>query len=89
MAQGASDVGGAGEGDFIDIRVGHDHRPGFAAAGDHVDHPWRQTGFGDDLGEEQGAQAGVGSWFEHHRVSHRNGGGDLPGQHQQAGNSRG
>ena len=45
--------------------------------------PGGRPGLGDDLGEEQGGQAGVGSRLEHHRVAHGDRRGDLPGQHQQ------
>ncbi len=45
--------------------------------------PGGKSGLGHDLGEEQGAQAGVGGGLEHHGIAHGDGRGDLPGQHQQ------
>ncbi len=62
-AQNLAHVGRAGKGDLVDILVVEDHAACFAAASHHVDHPRRQPGLGDDLGEEQRAQPRVRSRF--------------------------
>lgn len=52
-----SHLGGAGKGDLVDLRVGHQSGSGRRSiAGDHVDHSGRKAGFNGELGDGQGAQ---------------------------------
>ena len=77
-----ADGGRAGEGDLVQVAMRHQRRACFIAAGYDIDHARRQTGFGDDLGEEQGAQGRVGRGFDDNCVAGGKGGRDLPSQHQ-------
>ena len=61
-----------------------DQRPsGVAGPGDDVHDARWQVGLLADVRERQGGQGRRLGRLEHHRVAARQGGGDLPGQHQQ------
>ena len=56
----ATDLGRAGEGDRVDVRVPSDRlADGRAAAGHDVEDARRQAGLGGELGDAQQAQGGV------------------------------
>ena len=78
-----ADGGGAGEGHLVQARVVDQRRADVPGPGDDVDHPGRQVGVGDDLGQHQDRQRrGLGG-LDHHGVPGRQRGRDLPGRHQQ------
>ena len=79
----AADLGRAGEGDLVDVRVRDERPAGLAGAGDDVDDAGRQVGLLADLGEQQrGQRRGLGR-LEHDRVAGGERRRDLPRQHQQ------
>ena len=51
------DLGGAGEGDLVHVRVRDQRRAGRAGAGDDVDHAGRQVGLLADLREHAARSA--------------------------------
>ena len=62
-------LGGAGEGNLVDIRVGGQRRPGgLAEAGDHVHHAVRHAGLGDEPGQPQRGQRSLLGGLEHDGV---------------------
>ncbi len=74
--------GGAGEGDFGDALAGCQRHTGFAAiAVDDVEHTSRQQ-IGNQIHQNQNADGGVFSGFEHHTVTSAQGGGQFPCRHQ-------
>ena len=77
------DLGGAGEGDLVDVGVLDERAAGLARAGDDVDDARREVGLLADLGEEQrGERRGLGG-LEHHGVAGGERRRDLPRQHEQ------
>ena len=79
----AADVGGAGEGDLVDVGVRDQRAAGVAGAGDDVDDTRGQVGLLADLGEQQRRQRGGLGGLEHDRVAAGECGRDLPREHQQ------
>ena len=78
-----ADLGGAGEGDLVDVGVRRPAPAGLAGAGDDVDDARRQVGLLADLGEEQRGERGGLGRLEHHGVAAGQRRRDLPRQHQQ------
>ncbi len=78
----AAGAGGAGEGDLGDALAGGQRHAGFAAkAVDDVEHAgWQQVG--DQFDQDQQADGGGLGRLEHDAVAGANGGGHLPGRHQ-------
>ena len=66
-----ADVGRAGEGDLVDVRVLDQRVAGLAGAGDDVDDARRQVGLLADLGEQQRGQRGGLGRLEHDGVAAR------------------
>ena len=83
LADDAADLGRAGEGDLVDVRMLDDQRAGRAVAGDDVDDAGRQPRLHAELGEGERGQRREFRRLQHHRVSGRERRRDLPGQHQQ------
>jgi hypothetical protein len=75
------DLGRAGKGDLVDVRVGHQRLAGPAITGDDIDHAGRQADLLAQLGKAEGCQRGELCRLEHNGVPHRQGGRDFPGQH--------
>ena len=82
LADALADGGGAGEGDLVDVGV-DEGRAGGAVAGDDVEDALGEARLAADLGEEEGGEGGVFGGFEDDGVAGGEGGGDLPGEHQE------
>src|SRR5579884_3833073 len=76
-------LGRARERDLVDVLVLDDGRAGAAVAGDDVDHPGRQLGLAQHVAEEQRGERRRLRGLEDDGVPARDGGRDLPGEHQQ------
>ena len=63
--------------------MGHDHLTHSTVSRQDVDDSLWQAGLLADLRKEKGRQRSVLSGLEHHRVTHCDGGGYLPGQHEE------
>ena len=82
LADALADGGGAGEGDLVDGGV-DERGAGGAVAGDDVEDALGEARLAADLGEEEGGEGGVFGGFEDDGVPGGEGGGDLPGEHQE------
>ena len=79
----ATDEGGAGEGDLVDVHVrGEGGAGGLAEAGDDVDDSGREAGLLDQLGGEQGGERGLLGGLEDDGVTGGDGWADLPRPHE-------
>ena len=83
LGDALADLGRAGEGDLVDVRMGDQRHPDLARAGDDVDDPGRQVGLAADIGEQERGQRRGRGGLEHDRVAGGERRGDLPGEHQQ------
>ena len=83
LADAAADFAAAGEGQLGQAFALDEGSAAFIAAGDDIDDAGRQAGFGEDFGEAEGAEAGLGRGFDDDGVAGGEGGGDLPGQHEE------
>ena len=79
----AAHGGRPGEGDLVDPGVIHQQLAGPSRAGEDVDHPVREVGLLQNLGEEQRGEGRRFGGLQHNRVSCGEGGSDFPGEHQQ------
>ena len=77
-----ADLGGAGEGDLVDPRVGDQLGTRPAVAGDDVEDTRGQTRLGREPREGQRTERGGLRRLQHHSVTGREGGRHLPGEHQ-------
>ena len=67
-----ADLGRAGEGDLVDVRMAdHAVAGGLAQAGDEVEHAGRDARFGDEVGEAQRGQRRLLGGLEDRRCSRR------------------
>ena len=57
--------------------------PGFTVTCDNVHDTRRNARLGANLGKDHRRERGVFRRFQHHRVAHRQGRGNFPGQHEQ------
>ncbi len=79
-----ADLGGAGEGDLVDIVMGRERGAcGLAETWHHVDDAVRNARLGHQLGETQCRQRGLLGRLQHDAVAGGQGGAKLPGSHQQ------
>ena len=79
-----ADLGGAGEGNLVDVMVrGQGGAGGLAEAGHHVHHAVGHAGLGDELGQPQRGQRGLLGGLEHHAVAGGQRRAELPRGHQQ------
>ncbi len=83
LADQPADLGRAGEGDLVDAGMPDQQLAGAAVALDDVDHPGRQAGVAADPGEGGRGERGEFRRLQDHRVAHRQGRRDLPGQHEE------
>ena len=82
LADGAADLGRAGEGDLVDALLGDERRPGRAVSGDDVDDARRQPRLDADFGEGERGQRRIFGGLQNDRVARGERGGDLPGEHE-------
>ena len=80
---GFPNLGRAGEGNLVHVRVFNQHAPCLAGTGDDVDDARRESGLLTDVGERESGEWRRFRGLEHHRIAAGQGGGDLPGKHQQ------
>ena len=73
----------AGERNFVDVRMIHERRAGFARAGDDVHHAFRQFRFLKNLRQPHRGDAGGLRRLQHHGVPARQRRRDFPRRHQQ------
>ena len=79
----ATDGGGAGEGDLVDVHVGGEVGSGDAAeSGDDVDDSWWETGLLDEVGGVEGGERGLLGGLEDDGVTAGNSWADLPCPHE-------
>src|SRR5262249_24086524 len=78
-----ADLGRAGEGDLVDVRVLDDRGAGATVAGDDVDNAGRQVGLAEDVAEEERSERGRLRGLEGDGVAARERRRDLPGEHEQ------
>lgn len=79
----ATDKGGAGEGDLVDVHVrGEGGTSGLSETGDDVDDSGREASLLDQLGGEQGGQRGLLGGLEDNGVTGGDGWANLPRPHE-------
>lgn len=79
----ATDKGGAGEGDLVDIHVrGESGTGSLSEAGDDVDDSGREASLLDELGGEQGREWGLLGGLEDNGVTSGDGWANLPRPHE-------
>ncbi len=79
----AADLGRAGEGDLVDVRVCHERCAGATVAGHDVDDAGRQAHLVAHLRKEERRERRVLGRLEHDRVPHGERGRDLPREHEE------
>jgi hypothetical protein len=80
-ADRASNFGGSGERDLVDVRMLHQRLAGRAVSGHDVDDSRGQSRFLAKFGEQERSERGKFGGLQHHRVSRRQSRSDLPRQH--------
>src|SRR5205823_6966488 len=83
LADDASHLRRAREGDFVDVAVRDQQPAGTAVARDDVQHAGGEPGLMRDLGQAQRRERRELRRLEHHGVSGRERRRDLPGEHQE------
>ncbi len=76
-------LGGAGESHLIQAGMVHQRRAGGSRPRHQTENSLGQAGFLTDFSKQQGRQRGCFCRLQHHGVSTGQGGGDLPGHHQE------
>lgn len=74
-----ADLGGAGEGHFVDVHVAADQCTGASVAGHHIDYALWEASFFGQLGDVEGRQAGLLGRFQNDCVSSCEGRSQFPG----------